>query len=575
MNVFEDLIGSLKDENLLEATVIETQEVINDDEFLFEVIENQSLPKDSGEPKFAEQTPQESENNFSRPQQSPVREETEEIISFDDYSSLKAEDDVLPAPAPVFKENKSNVDEKEFYRKRAIEEVSGLQMVEHVLSGVEREQNKTAPKLYNDIAVKKALHDFLQISQDVKSPEHAQYEFQLMQETETWCSALSHRDKRIPVAHLRRYCETTKPPLSSQALISLARFYRNLPFSEQVRSKFDLIVTRLFSKDLGGEKRILVFTRDELIKHLAELYGEWSSIPLYSTEEDESQIVLTAMKFEDFMTEAESAESFDELIKTDFFNRLRLFKESTNEVFFAPLITATTIESNIRIGNKYVDLIEIERSKSNAQSLQDKYGFLHDQAISDSTSKTLELIELLKDKVKESKVEKVQPPADKTAERQYREISKVTAKKLKPETKPKPETKLKSEKFVKQSQDGFFAANKRLIIAAVVIAVISFGLYLGVNFMGAGSNAPANAKKVNLENSSLKAYVQSARISEETFYGVTTPAWDDLATQKKEELLKKIYASGGDKGFKKVQLLNKEGKDVGFASAEKTEVLKP
>ena len=245
-----------------------------------------------------------------------------------------------------------------------------------------------------------------------------------MQETETGVPRFA-RATTISVAHLRRYCETTKPPLSSQAFISLARFYRNLPFSEQVRSKFDLIVTRLFSKDTGGEKRVLIFTRDELIKHLAELYGEWSSIPLYSTEEDESQIVLTAMKFEDFMTEAERAESFDELIKTDFFNRLRLFKESTNEVFYAPLITATTIESNIRIGNKYVDLIELERGKSNAENLQDKYGFLHDQAISDSTSKTLELIELLKDKVKEVKIEKVQPQAAKTAERQYREISKV------------------------------------------------------------------------------------------------------------------------------------------------------
>jgi len=50
--------------------------------------------------------------------------------------------------------------EKEYFRKRAMDEVTGLQMVEHVLSGVEREQMKTVPKPYDDLPVKLALHDF-------------------------------------------------------------------------------------------------------------------------------------------------------------------------------------------------------------------------------------------------------------------------------------------------------------------------------------------------------------------------------------------------------------------------------
>ncbi len=121
----------------------------------------------------------------------------------------------------------------------------------------------------------------------------------------------------------------------------------------------------------------------------------------------------TAFKFEDFMTEADNAESFDELIRNDFFNRLRLFKESTGEQFFAPLVAATAIESNVRIGNRYVELLNIEREKGEAEKLENKYGFLHDQVISDATSKTLQLVELLKEKkelvelLKVKKVKKV------------------------------------------------------------------------------------------------------------------------------------------------------------------------
>ena len=74
--------------------------------------------------------------------------------------------------------------EKEYYRKRAIDEVNGLQVVEHVLSGVESEQMKTIPKTYDELPVKLALHDFLQDENNINSTEHAQSEFRLMQETE-------------------------------------------------------------------------------------------------------------------------------------------------------------------------------------------------------------------------------------------------------------------------------------------------------------------------------------------------------------------------------------------------------
>lgn len=575
MNVFEDLLDELKEENLLEETVIENQEA-DDDEYSSEQTIGASKPQNDTQPPKSELTKTETFVLTENTVENDVRANTTEellVVGNDEFTQ-----ETLPLQnfsSTQTGEKKTIFDEKEFYRKRAMEEVSGLQMVEHVLSGVEREQMKSTPQIYNDLTAKKALHDFLQIAADVNSPEHAQAEFQLMQETEMWCSALSHRDKRISVAHLRRYCETTRPPLSSQALISLARFYRNLPFSESVRGKFDFVVTRLFSKDDGHEKRVLVFSREELIQHFKDLYAEWSSISLYSADEDDSNIILTALKFEDFMSECESADDFDELVKTDFFNRLRLFKESTNEIFFAPLVTAAAIECNARIGNRYVDLINAERKKNNAGDLQDKYGFMHDQAISDATSKTLQLIDLLKEKnITQNRV-KVEKPKLRAAENPGEKVKEKTVQTFVSKKEIKFEESGVVAKSEKKAAGKLFAVNKWLLATTILVIVSSAALYVYVYHIAVSADVSTNVKKVNLENSSLQEFLRTARISGETFYGITVLEWEAMTSEKKENALKKIFSMGAEKGYRKVHLINKDGKTVGYADAEKVEVIAP
>ena len=207
MTVFEDLIEELKEENLLEATVIETT-----------------------------------------------------------GSSLNGAAD--ERDLPTFEKPASA---GEFFKKRAEGEVASLQMVQHVLMGVEREQQKTVPAPFNDLQVKKALHDFLQESETPNSERAKEAEFELLNKTQDWFAALAERDSEISVASIRRFCENSRPVLSSQALIALARFYRNAPFSEDIRSKFDFVVTRLFSKDLGDGKRRLLFERNDAVGNL----GTW------------------------------------------------------------------------------------------------------------------------------------------------------------------------------------------------------------------------------------------------------------------------------------------------------------
>jgi hypothetical protein len=562
MSIFEDLIEELKEENLLEETVIEFHEK---NDFLnrqAEEINNakNSQARNSDGDENSQPLTHLSSNEEAGIFQAEYPDEAEiysaEEILLQEEPILLENADVListlePEAAqryPEVERTQIFVSEKEYFRKRAMDEVTGLQMVDHVLSGVEREQMKLVPKPYDDLPVKMALHDFLQIAHETNTTEHAQSEFRLMQETENWCSALSHRDKHISIAHLRRHCETTRPPLSSQALIALARFYRNSPYSESVRSKFELVLTRLFSREDEFDQRELLLNREEMIQQLKELYADWSSIQLYSSAEDDSDILISVMKFEDFIVESENTNSFEEMIANDYFNRLRLFKQNCNENFFAPLVTASAIEANIKIGNRYLELLNKEKENFNAATLEEKYGFLHDQAISDATGKTFELAELLNERSEGSR---------EAAE--IVEVSVGNQERSRALAPKKPRNKL-------------FAINKWLLAATILTIVVCLGLYFWAERETQEIKPSLSVKKVNLESSEFKEYIQTARIADDTFFGITTASWESMNGEKKQEMLKKILSIGGEKNYKKVHLLNSNGKSVGFASAEKAEV---
>lgn len=510
MDIFESLVEELKEANLLEETVIEKNGFKN----------NHAQPPENAEAAGNEENPP-SEIAFVPNVNHTTPAET----------------------API----KNSFDEKEFFRKRATDEVTALQMVEHVFSGVEREHMKIIPKTFDDLDVKKSLHAFLQLNDPVDSPEHAQAEFQLMQETESWFSALTHRDKNISVSNLRRYCELTRPALSSQALLALARFYRNSPYSEAVRSKFDLTVTRFLAKDVRNEKRSLVFNRDEMISHLNELYAEWSSIPLYSSDEDDSTILLTVLKFEDFMTEADSAGSFDELIKNDFFNRLRVFKESTNENFFAPIVAATAIECNVRVGNRYIELLDIEKEKQQGKKLEEKYGFLHDQVISEATGKSLQLLRLINEKVKEKTPEK-------------------TAEKI--EEKPKPA----KAAAVGENKTTRPVVSNWVIVFSFIALLISFGFYFWAENSSADTEKIEMAAKVNLESSFLKEHIKTASLGNGLFFGVVETSWSQLSRENKENFLRKVVTAGKERNYTKVHLINSKGEKVAYGEKEMIEI---
>ncbi len=561
MNVFKELIDELKEENLLEQTVIDADTGSDQLEYSldpFESVEDiapVSLPEANYIDEIACETASDANNG---------------LTDVDTPVTIQAEPfDVKPQVEAV-PTSQNRVNSREFYKKRAIGEMSNLQMVEHVLTGVEREYMKMIPKAFDDFGAKKALNALLQVADNVDSSRHSEAEFAIMEETEAWCTALAERDREIPVANLRRFCENSKPALSSQAMVALASFYRNLPYSETVRAKFDFLMTRLFSRIVAGNMRACLFTREEMTNHISLLYKEWSSVPLYMADDDESKVLLTALSFEELANEAENASSFDLLVANDFFGRLGMFKESVSEHFFAPNVTAAAIDCNVRVGNAYVKLIENERVKMDGQSLYAKFGAVDNLTVSDAAARTLEIVDILRKQrdfaVKESEQSSSSdvPPED---------VRSFVSSEIAFDGASK-------ESWLERAGNYKFIAsvlsvNRWLLTASAILISLSIGVFAWTTIFVEPPAPDKSVVSVELPNSDLRKHLKTARVSGQNFYGLLLPSWDSLPKEKREDYLRTVFEFAQEKGCTQVNLLNSKGEPAGYANALKTDIIMP
>lgn len=567
MTLFEDLVVALKEENLLEDTFIELNATATN-----------GKSKNGKELAFIGAPAKAQNGVLSSPGRSATIGERNGKAS---YGLTDVEPQISDLPETEASENasinfqgnnetveiKKPDSEAELYKKRALGELSSLQMVEAILSAVERERMKVVRQSYDDLEAKKALHHFLQVVDDTHSEAHKSAEFALLAETEAWCSALAIRDREIPVNSLRQYAENCRPILSSQALLALARFYRNLPYSESVRGKYDCIITRLFSRPSEAGKRMLLFASGETQSHVKSLYADWSSVPLYSTDDNESNISLSALSFADLQREAEAAKSFDELLKSDFFGRMRLFKESIAEIFYAPAVTAAAIECNIRVGNIYVDLISHERDSSNAAIVHQKYADIDGQIISEAAGRTLELFDMLRD------------PTE-VPEQEEDEIESETEAEIDPNDEPITPNEKQSENsevngrstLLARLQAQIVGFNRRLLIGCSLLLFTAVVFYVWTNLYTESNVSNDSVKVLSFQGTEFADNVKLAKISGETLYIVSQPSLDTMTQQEQSDVLQRLYSAGDRKGWVNVNLMNSKGKTVGYASPTKIEI---
>ncbi len=237
-----------------------------------------------------------------------------------------------------------------------------------------------------------------------------------------------------------------------------------------------------------------------------------------------------------------------------FFKRLKIFKEKSSENFFSPLLVAAAIESNVAVGNRFVELLELERDKSDVTDITNKYGIVYDKTVSEATSKTLELLEILNQK-------KSEPVADPTSQNDSGGTS--------------------GEKNQDNDRSGIrnnlFAANKWLVFATIAVVILG-----AIYFIAGGpamfdtvdtSSISKDVKVVNLDNSSLKEYVLSAKINDKTLFAITNDKWKNSSQTEKEEIVGKFISAGEEKGFEKVHMMNSNGVTVAFGSKDGVNII--
>lgn len=510
MNVFEDLIEELKDENLIEETIFDISRHRADESFdesdganALDAVETEGI--------------------------AVGQVETTENAGVSDAESSD--------------------DKAEFYRKTAMDEVASLQMVAQVFAGVEREQMKAVANAYDDLEAKKALHRFLKVTGDPGSDEHLEAKRELLNETEAWHSALAVRDKTISVANLRLFCENSRPVLSSQALIALARFYRNASFSELGRSKFDYLMTRLFSREIGDGKRRLLFGRTEMVGHIRTLYANWSSLSVYSSNEYADLVREHVAGFSTLATQAEAASSLDEMLGSNVFELTRQSKEQLADMFYTPEITAAAIDCNLRIGNKFVDAVWAERVTTETLAIEEKYGYTYDQIVSTAAGRTLQLLEILKAAPEPKKFIEVE-----------RKIP------VAPSYEKAPR--------IDNGSRGLFSVNKWLLLATVLISALSIAMYFWAENYQSTQTVQAVATDVNVNGTPIEKYITTAKITTETLYCVTNLAWEGIDEKTQNDVLVSAVKFATDKGMRKVHFVNTQGRTVALATKGRSQLYK-
>src|SRR6185369_3708573 len=108
---------------------------------------------------------------------------------------------------------------------------------------------KTTPVIFDIERIKTALSILKTLTEEDDIDECLEAEFRLDQEFHLWRTLIVERDQKIETYHFRRLCDSAPYPLGDEIFVALVWFYRDLELTPASQSKFDLSVTRLFTRN--------------------------------------------------------------------------------------------------------------------------------------------------------------------------------------------------------------------------------------------------------------------------------------------------------------------------------------
>jgi hypothetical protein len=256
---------------------------------------------------------------------------------------------------------------------RVFTDAYALQIAEQVLTNIERVQLKVPHKSYVAKKISALLGEY-KAGQTEETGESLQLEFRILQELHFWRSTLSRRDEAVKTFHLRRFYDENASSVTAQMLAALGCFYRSLMPSFEVRSKYDFVVTQLFSIKLTDEPRYVRVGGEELIERLQRYNVLWTGIEIDWADKKTRRMREEAIAiFDALRAEVGGYHRLEDLLKSNFFNRVRRHKQYLGETFFAPEVTAASIQCNVAVGNKFSQLVS-EENDSFRNSLESEHG---------------------------------------------------------------------------------------------------------------------------------------------------------------------------------------------------------
>jgi hypothetical protein len=225
-------------------------------------------------------------------------------------------------------------------------------MVDKFLAAVELKNQMVSGVPFETRRLFEAL-TVLAAQEDLGVEEEHSEKTELIAESElaSWREILEPRNDRVETYHIRRFYDHSDSPIDIGILVSLARVFHSLPYSESNQSKYDLVVTRLFTKGSAETMRNLRIPREKIAESLAAILS-------FSTDEFSSAEVETAVDcFDRFTDTLKGLIVIEDFIDKDTFEELRHSKRSIGKLFFDPRVTAAAIECNITVGNVFAGLV--------------------------------------------------------------------------------------------------------------------------------------------------------------------------------------------------------------------------
>jgi hypothetical protein len=235
-----------------------------------------------------------------------------------------------------------------------IGQIGSIKTIDQIFAAIERDQLGLQVKQFDSLDLNMALQDFRRGNFDAKD--------KVFDEILKWQDELLERDQNISVHNLRLHCETAKPALNSKALLTLGEFYQNVS-----RSKFEMLLTRVFSRISENSHRRLILEDDELEQHIINVFAKNQQ---EIVEEEARNAVVS--KLAQFRSEASECTNFGGLIATELFRRYSQYKSEIGSEFNDSKVLKGIIETNVFIGERLVKLIIREKSSSSGVNLADK-----------------------------------------------------------------------------------------------------------------------------------------------------------------------------------------------------------